>query len=770
MPAFRRAELWTDWRCVTGATRVRARLPLYAANGDACKGTLAVDSDESLTVVLQRSVAADASMTERQVIALVFDDESFDEWRIAKIVYDRDTATVTCQSPLMDLNDGALLVGSDPDTGEPIYTWGMASATATEVATGILTHDAFVAAGLDAVWSLGTVDSTRILDDVTVTNASPLAAFRALQAAIRGGGEACELRHRRNGTTGYLIDILTEVGASAAEIVLQDGRNLDHVLRTSDTRDQATVVSVLGADIAGSPSGIGLARWLVGTITGAGPYTIPLTDPAGGDGPLVADSQLVGDLLYIEKDATTLAITASDATAQTVTAASIGSLAAGDYVEVRDAAGAQLTALEHPTYVQDPPTGYGRKVGTLTRNGVAGVSNLVPNPVMRTWTTPSAMPDGWYTKKLSVVTFTTSQNTDPLYTELGGASLLAQYAAAEQCVVTPPVPWTKEYADQRMSARARLFIPKTYLIGATPVSQWYGLESALQVRLGIKKTDGSLKMWLDASECTTLVPPESTMTGANVNKVSPDQWLNVDLSGVDITRPSLGTLATTASDGTSYGAVTAADLATPANIAGIVVVVARVNAPNNAYTTHVYIDGVMLTVGSGVPSTFIEYSGANQLWQLSNLLLSERGQPLSTYEATAYDLERKDPTTFAADRLVLGMTVRPRSSAVPTGTRVRITQMEPDYLQPLLTKCTFATPRTRLSDLLLGDSTGTGGLTSGSSGSGTTGGTSASGGSGTGSTGGSTSTSSPDPVVIDHVSGPTFVFVKSTGQQVFVHT
>ena len=69
--------------------------------------------------------------------------------------------------------------------------------------------------------------------------------------------------------------------------------------------------------------------------------------------------------------------------------------------------------VEHPTYAQADPTGYGVKVCEVTKPP-AGVAQLCPNAWMRTWSNSLLPPDGW-----SVGAFAIAQNSNPSYGRYG---------------------------------------------------------------------------------------------------------------------------------------------------------------------------------------------------------------------------------------------------------------------------------------------------------------------------------------------------------------
>jgi hypothetical protein len=191
VPTFRGVEVWSDKRCIAGAKRL-AYVAELARETDGCRDIEVVEGDESLTVRMPAPAAAAAGIAQGLVLAEAFDDESFKEWRIDTITETRTTTTVVAKSILNDLTDDELLVDLDP-SGFPTFTGGLASVTATEALEFMLAHARVVAAGIPTWLRIGQIDSTRILDEVQYDTAGVLAFCRAVQNAVRGSGEACEL-------------------------------------------------------------------------------------------------------------------------------------------------------------------------------------------------------------------------------------------------------------------------------------------------------------------------------------------------------------------------------------------------------------------------------------------------------------------------------------------------------------------------------------------------------------------------------------------------
>lgn len=225
-------------------------------------------------------------------------------------------------------------------------------------------------------WSRGTVDFTaQIRLPIAEGGYTPLGLLRAIQEQTGG-----ELQAIRVGTTGYQIALVTRVGSSAPTVQIELGRNLLALTEDEDDQDMASVVIPQGAmQTNGLPADIGENAWVIGTITGAGPYVVPLTDPAGGAAPVAFDDQLNG-LYLLRSDGGTTAITDSSATGSTVTVAANTGLTAGEYVQiVKDASANRMTELTNPTQTA-------RIIRVSSDSAQRGERNYLRNPLFLNWT------------------------------------------------------------------------------------------------------------------------------------------------------------------------------------------------------------------------------------------------------------------------------------------------------------------------------------------------------------------------------------------------
>jgi len=335
-------ELWSDWSCVSGAVAIGALLVLSGTYSDQ------LDNSDALTATIQSD--ARVPVTIRSVVRVTDALGVVREYRVKSIgtTLVDDQQTIRGLSPYADLNTLGLVRSTTG--GVTSYAVG-GRYTATEFV------DTFVLANLaadSASWlERGTVDPTA-LETITAPEEGWTRSEWLRQLADRYG---VELRLRRNGSTNYLIDLLTAVGSSAADVPVAMGKNLLAAQNDADDGELCTAITVLGAieDGATVPADIGDNAWELGTIPGSAPYWIPLTDPAGGAGPVAFASQFGAasgsqGAYLLRSDAGTTQITDSRTTPDNaVLVAATTGLTAGHHVQiVADSSAARLTELCAP--------------------------------------------------------------------------------------------------------------------------------------------------------------------------------------------------------------------------------------------------------------------------------------------------------------------------------------------------------------------------------------------------------------------------------------
>ena len=363
-------DLWSDWQCNGGIALGRLRV---------IDGTFSAQLDNTDQAVLTVLDDARLPVSLRQVLRITDYTGVVFEYRVQK--RSRTLAdsrrVLTAFSPIADLATSGLvrtLTG-----GVTTYAVGGSLLPVDHIATFVLAN-----ASADGVsWlSAGTITPAVYVNVVAPAGGYTRLAYLNQLVALTGA----ELRLRRNGATGYYIDLVTTTGGSAAAVHVRQGRNLLTLQEDADDTELATAVTEQGQTPSGAlqPAGIGENAWTVGTITGAGPYWVPLADPAGGAAPIAFASQFgtatgSQSAYLLLKDATLLQITDSRITPDySVSVAATTGLTAGDLVQlVADSSGNRLTELRAPS------------VGRLHRVDVAstmrGERNLARNGLFSAW-------------------------------------------------------------------------------------------------------------------------------------------------------------------------------------------------------------------------------------------------------------------------------------------------------------------------------------------------------------------------------------------------
>lgn len=373
---LRRCEIWSSYQC-DGGTR-QAIIP--RSHLTVCDETTRITGEDELVVELPVAAPSIAEWQIGRVLRLAYDDETFDEWRIAG--FDEGTAgagkvRARCQSVLFEL-----------------ATYALASVTNGTVVTYDKTYTGLVPSGIvtDVLtlcpvwWSAGTITPTTRVT-VVASWSTPLEVLRATVMALVRAGVACELQVTRNGTSGYRINIVTAIGASATTPDVRSGKNLLALSRTRSRKEVATRAYAQGT---GSATMAG-ALWSVDSILG---LVIGVAGIEDCEDPIAYDDQLNG--MYLRKrDGTFTLITDSDASAQTVTVASAAGITALDWVSFHaSAAGGDVTYLTVP--------GATTKGAVVPRDQYDAESNLVPNPVFARWS--AGLPVDWTEVDPSTVT------------------------------------------------------------------------------------------------------------------------------------------------------------------------------------------------------------------------------------------------------------------------------------------------------------------------------------------------------------------------------
>lgn len=367
-------ELWTAPKCASGS-RVAVLHPVNAA-----RATWQVDNANSLALSVQRDFPGRAQLIMNRVVRATTAAGDVSEWVVDEITEAKGDlfSQVTCLPLQVVL--GRVLLRHTITGGRTYWNNGLTNCQAGNyLATFAI--PSLEDAGIDWV-SIGTIEPT-IRFNLAWERWTVLELVNALAERT-----SCEFVFRRNGDTGYYIDLVEEQGSTADIILIRPDKNLLQFTRQRRSAPLRTVVVPTGAvpdGDDGEPAGIGYNAWRVSAISG---LELTPEDPAGGGDPIAFDDQLNG-LYVLKPDGTLTQITDTVASTQKITVASATGIAVGDHISIRaDSDGTLLTELVNPaaiTYFGGTP--HGRIVGRPEDAAARGERNHLLNPLFATWTT-----------------------------------------------------------------------------------------------------------------------------------------------------------------------------------------------------------------------------------------------------------------------------------------------------------------------------------------------------------------------------------------------
>lgn len=718
---------------------------LRADELDSASDVQAVEDQESLTFRYARLDttgtvrAITAQMLAGRVITPVWDDGSFDEWRVAAVTRGRGEKgliTVECVPLWLDLVERSDNTGkgwvSDLSAGIRNFDYEITESSASSILS------TYVIPACPTYVTLGTVDPTYVIPSLSVSRLTPGAMALLVRDTLRTVDVSCELRLRRNGTTDYKLDLVTQVGSSAATPIFHPGNSLVTLREKSDPTLQATRALIKGGSAPDGLPGIwGRSRWKVSAVVGT---VVTLVDRNGGSSPIAFDNQLVGTYLLRVKTGRTFAITASSATAGSVTcAAGVSTLAADEDVEFRltepltntrttttryavsavpdgthitcgvsapitannqytdwyakvwsaavagtviattrisasvaatdiitvassagvnnthyvefvqlDGAGEVPCYVDHPTYVQADPVGYGVKVMELSRNAL-GVTQLGPNGWMRTWTNGANPPDGFSTAGAG----TYSRNSSVSFTRYGGFSWKCiSSAGVGELLKSPPFYVTDDHGS--VAARCLVYYA-TFAGPATGTFSIFPLQA-----------DGTLgSAWSHSVAIDSL----DTVGGLNT-LVDVGTWIELKIEGVPID-----------ADAAPYG-------------------MSVVFQPSTGGGNVCYVDTMEAYGFSTCPNDPYEFGDATALAQAGNNELRLTASPPLYYTFGVLDLERAFPSEYPRHALSLGGNVRAADVEYGIDATVRLLRRDRDLLRPDATTLTLANRPTLVTNLI----------------------------------------------------------------------
>ena len=375
-----RVDLWSEWPGAVGASPIGELTVVRGSFSEA------LDNTDSMSLTVARDARVVPTLGAVVVISII--SKPHYGFRISSIdeTIDAETIGLRGLGPFADLNTRGLVRSVSQGLTE--YAIGGRLSPADIVDTIVLPS---LVSDAGAHWTRGTIDPT-LSEDITApaTGWSPSEWLREL--ATRTGAE---LRVRIDGLTSLVIDLFTRVGSTAPTAVVESGVDLLSFSYSRSDADLLSAVTVLSDVPTGDtrPASIGENAWVIGTVPGVAPYWIPLTDPAGGAGPVAFASQFgtasgSQGAYLLRSDAGTTQITDSRTTPDNaVLVAATTGLTAGHHVQiVADSSANRLSELRAPNTI--------RRHRTDRLEGTPGGRNLVRNGTMTSWAAPTT-PNNW---------------------------------------------------------------------------------------------------------------------------------------------------------------------------------------------------------------------------------------------------------------------------------------------------------------------------------------------------------------------------------------
>jgi hypothetical protein len=406
-----RIEIWTDVKANSGTHQATiASQDLFGAILEEDVNGVSI-----INIAFARDSIAWDSVENYRVLRVIDVEGEIAEFRITKPSDGRakdggEIARIKGVGILNDLRNG--IVSRDEYNGAVTLYYTLLSLTRTELVT-------LIVAAAPSYFAVGTIDggNTKV-QTFTFNFDTPLSALQELAEM-----EGLELAVRRNGDTNYLVDLVVQIGSSATQPEFRYRKSLEGVTRDVDSSEMANRIYPAGASDGVIRLSVAEATWKVTTVVDT--TTIELD----GD-PIYEDDVFNGKYLERVSDSSRFQITDSDATLQRVTTGAAHGLSVGDLVKFRiDTNGKRLTYVE--SLIQQAV--YGLISGTSEETDLPMVDNLVSNPALSEWS--GGLPVDWS----AISTPTIAENTNALYTMVGGSSAKVTATADAQGIKTAAI-------------------------------------------------------------------------------------------------------------------------------------------------------------------------------------------------------------------------------------------------------------------------------------------------------------------------------------------
>jgi hypothetical protein len=717
MSIFVRAEVWSDVECA-GGQRLAS---LSAGQLVAAVASHALDGSDSLTLVVPWDVVGVDLMTRGRVVRVCYTDD-YEEWRIRDTQDDADEQTrqVACDGIGLDLSR-ALYVDTDAD-GAAVTEFAAIGIDAEGMVDGPI-RDALDGAGLTWI-TKGTITPTGLFD---IAQDWASARSLAVDTATRTG---TELRVRRDGTSGYLIDLVDRIGSSAPVVYARTARNLLSTQRTFAGALAGTRVVPRGRDDSTSRT-FGYAYWEVVTTgnDGTDDFAV-IRDPRGTSFPppggATVANRLVGFWLaklqptFVASQVLGSVAETANSTRVRMPAGAVAAqgLTAGDVVEFRLGSLVDSPRPWYLTSAADQAAGGGLYDRVYDRPTLTGAVNYTPNPFVRDFTGLAT-----YTELNLAITSSTGSAA---ITTGGTAARTVQpgdilLRASDDAVVgTVLSVGTGQNATLTANALLTLSSVQGKIRRAVPAGARVdtGVRGLLWSQVpsnvaGVDSLAWRVERTADVAtgvgyiEIPVSLPFVGTPTSWQIGV-----WAECEhiVGGLSLIRFSLRRADTGAQLGDPVELLESES----GKLARVVFSGIDLSAATAGVTIRVEMDwqsGAFTTVALGPwwcqPAAWepkpVEAPFACDLWHEANIFLDTQGAPIS-YSVDLADLASIDGQAFGADRLAIGGTLEIDDRTLGVRTRQRVVQMTRDLLAPGSASLTLGRQDKTLADILAAQS------------------------------------------------------------------
>jgi hypothetical protein len=361
MATLERIEIWSDLECNSG-TRLAVFNEILSATW-----RRDLSGEDQLTVEVPRAEAAWAQVQEERVLRHAYSG-TFDEFRIRQFTEkqaDIFTGELLAEGIRFDLLANSGLLERIEANGLAAMHFEVYSRPPSEHVDIILGSFAPFISGAPAYFSKGTIDPTAVVDMIYDWD-SPYSAFLELAKITQ-----TEFSVRRNGTTDYKIDLLTQIGSGGDQPLFTVGRNILKVEHKSSTEDQATRLYPKGGTVDEVAASVAENGFIVTNVSG---NDLTLNEDC------VTENDQWNAFYLMEQDGTVISIT--DSTAPNIVTATHSTVEDDIVTFVLNSAGDQLQYVDLPS----AQATYGIKSKVLDRTDIPGINNFAWNGYLQNWT------------------------------------------------------------------------------------------------------------------------------------------------------------------------------------------------------------------------------------------------------------------------------------------------------------------------------------------------------------------------------------------------